>query len=174
MGKVAHLLGNGPSRNEFQDNPPGDLFGCNLSDFGIPLKATFIMDKVVIDHIHNNKVELPFPIVCPEALVKLVRSCPTTPMLYDTVKTNLTNGESTGHKAFLYLVANGYTQVHFWGFDSVFGDVIASDSHHKIPQGVFTEKNLPRWRKLWDQILNLPNVKNKVKVTIHRPGSSRE
>jgi hypothetical protein len=174
MSKVAHLLGNGPSRSEFRNEPAGDLFGCNLSDFTLPLKATFVMDKVVIDNIHNNKVEVPFPVVCPEVLVKLLRACPTQPRLFDTVKTNLTNGESTGHRAFMYLVENDYTEIHLWGFDSVFRDVIASDSHVKIPEGVFTERNIPRWRNLWGKLFALPQVKDKVKVTIHRPGSSKE
>lgn len=132
------------------------------------------MDKVVIDHIHNNKVEVPFPIVCPEALVKILRACPTNPRLHDTVKRNLTNGESTGHRAFEYLVENGYTEIHLWGFDSVFANTIASDTHQKVPTGVFYEGNIPRWRRLWDRLFSQPNVKGKVQVHIHRPSSSAE
>ena len=59
---IAHILGNGPSRKDFINTPHGDIFGCNLSDPMLPLKATFIMDKVVINHIHNNKLKLNFPV----------------------------------------------------------------------------------------------------------------
>ena len=46
MTKIAHVLGNGPSRKDFVNEPFGDVYGCNLSDFSLDLKATFIMDAV--------------------------------------------------------------------------------------------------------------------------------
>lgn len=174
---IAHLLGNGPSRSQFPAKSEGDIFGCNLSDFSLPLKATFIMDKVVIDHIHNNRVMLPFPLICPQSLAKIVRQCPTSPTIYDVIPRNLLNGESTGHRAFEYLVDQGYTEIHLWGFDSINVNTIASDSHQKIPSGIFFPGNLPKWRSTWNKLFSHPKVRSKVKVEVHflpGPGSSVE
>ena len=166
---IAHLLGNGPSRSQFINEPFGDIYGCNLSDFSLPLKATFIMDKLVVTKIANEKIMIPWPMIMPRVQSKFLKAwkdCPLT--VAHTFERNLAGGESTGHRGFTYLVDQGYKEIHLWGFDSIKKDTVASDSHVKIPEGPFTERNIPKWRNRWKMLLNEPRAKN-LKVVVHHP-----
>ena len=165
---IAHILGNGPSRKNFVNEPVGDVFGCNLSDENLPLKATFIMDKVCVDHIHNNKVKLNWPVICPRVLVKLFKPCNPPVEIFDTVLDGVYNGESTGHHAVAYLLKKGYTEIHMWGFDSLSRDTIESDSHTKMPECPRAERNFLPWRKNWNKIF-ASELAKKAKIEIHKP-----
>ena len=166
--KIAHLLGNGPSRKDFKNVPEGLIFGCNLSDPDLPLKATFIMDRACIGHIHNNRVKLNFPVIVPENMTRVVQQCDPAPVIYDTVAKNTVNGESTGHKAIEYLLEAGFTEIHMWGFDSMQKDSVESDSHTKMPECPASPNNWRAWRKNWDKIFNSQRGK-KCKFEIHKP-----
>ena len=165
MKEIAHVLGNGPSRKDFINSPDGDVYGCNLSDFSIALTASFIMDKVAIDHIHNNKIKLPWPIILPWALDRIAAECPYPPKVIDKLDTVLKNGESTGHYAVGYCVRR-YREVHLWGFDAFKKDSIESDSHVKIPEGPKSEKNYIAWRDNWKKLLNTNSAKQS-KLLLH-------
>jgi hypothetical protein len=163
---IAHILGNGPSRKDFINTPQGDIFGCNLSDPTLPLKATFIMDKVVISHIHNKKVVMNFPVIIPNGIRKLVNQCDPAPVILDVMHAQLKTGESTGHRGVFWLMKNGYKEIHMWGFDSMKHDSVESDTHQKIPEGPFCATNYKKWRVTWDKLLNGDDGKG-VKVIIH-------
>jgi hypothetical protein len=163
---IAHILGNGPSRKDFINTPKGDIFGCNLSDPTLPLKATFIMDKVVIGHIHNNKLKLNFPVIIPNSIRKLVNQCDPAPVILDVMDPQLRPGESTGHRGVLWLMQNGYAEIHMWGFDSMKKDSVESDTHQKIPESPFCTANYKKWRVTWDKLLKGDDSKG-VKVIIH-------
>ena len=165
---IAHLLGNGPSKKDFTNDPVGDVFGCNLADAHLPLKATFIMDRVVVDHIQENKVKLNFPVVIPESLSYRIKECNPRIDIYGIVYKDLENGESTGHHAVQYLLKKGYIEIHMWGFDSLYKESIESDSHVKIPEGPFCTSNWKKWRTNWDKIFN-SELGQKCKFVIHRP-----
>ena len=165
ISPIAHILGNGPSRKEFKNNPAGDIFGCNLSDPSIPLKATFIMDKVVIDHIHNHNMKLNFPVILPNGIRKLANQCPYPPVILDVMEKQLESGESTGHRAVLWCMNHGYSEIHMWGFDSMRKDSVESDTPQLIPEGIFTETNYKKWRITWKKLLE--KGPDDCKVTIH-------
>jgi hypothetical protein len=167
MKEVAHVLGNGPSRKNFVNDPQGDVYGCNLSDFALPLTASFIMDKVAIDHIHNNNIKLPWPIILPWALDRIASQCPYPPQVIDRLDTVLKNGESTGHYAVGYCIRR-YKEVHLWGFDSMKKDSIESDSHEKIPEGPRSAKNYLSWRDNWERLWRT-KAAQECKIVIHSP-----
>lgn len=167
MKLVAHVIGNGPSKKDFVNEPDGDIYGCNLSSFDLPLTATFIMDKVAIDHIHNFKKELPWPIVTTHTLSRFAEQCPFPPVILDRLDATLRNGESTGHYAVLYCLRR-YKEVHLWGFDSMVIDSIESDSHVKIPEGPRCHTNYKSWRTNWDKMFRSKDAAG-VNVVIHRP-----
>ena len=164
---IAHLLGNGPSRKDFVNDPEGTIFGCNLSDQTLPLKATFIMDKVCIGHIHKNKVKLNFPVIVPQNIKLLVEQCDPAPVILDTILNNVETGESTGHKAVEYLLAKGFTEIHMWGFDSLYLETVESDSRVKMPECPASSENWKKWRTNWQKIFN-SELGKKCKFEVHR------
>ena len=172
MTKIAHLIGNGPSKSLFTNDPSGDIYGCNLGEPSLPLVATFIMDKLVIHHIHNNAIKLNYPVIVPEGYTNSVRGVTSVKLeLFDTIPELLKNGESTGHKGAEYLIRKNYQEIHFWGFDSMFRDTIESDTHQKIPEGPACENNYKRWRRSWDPIFDLAKSRAITLVT-HKPQES--
>jgi hypothetical protein len=167
---IAHLLGNGPSKKDFINDPSGDIFGCNLGEPTQPLKASFVMDKLVIDHIADNKLALPYPIILPHALRRRAEQVKEPDLkVLDVVPTPLRSGESTGHKAMVYLLER-YDEVHMWGFDSLKVDTVKSDTHEKIPKGPADPKNYLRWRKAWQEIFRTAEERKK-RIVIHYPSS---
>ena len=168
--KIAHVLGNGPSRKDFVNEPFGDIYGCNLSDFSLPLKATFIMDAIPVRHIHNNRLALPWPVIVCVSHVREINRCDPKIEVLDTIPKNLANGESTGHYAVGWCMAR-YDEVHVWGFDALWQNNVDSDSHVKIPEGVHWDNNFRHWRRNWEKLLKEPAAQ-KCRVVLHRPSSS--
>lgn len=152
--KIAHLIGNGPSKKLFKNlYPEVPIFGCNLGEPSLPMTATFIMDQIVLNHIQIKGLHLNYPVIVPEALENHVRKYVPV-KIYDTVEYELVNGESTGHKAVEYLLEKGFTEIQMWGFDSLKEDNVDSDTHAKMPQALFDPKNYLRWRERWKEIFS--------------------
>lgn len=152
--KIAHLIGNGPSKKLFKNlYPDAPIFGCNLGEPSLPMTATFIMDQVVINHIQNSGVKLNYPVIIPQMMESHVRKYVPV-QIYGTVPTELVNGESTGHKAVEWLLAAGYTEIQMWGFDSLKEDHVNSDTQAKIPHALADPKNYLRWRERWKRIFS--------------------
>lgn len=149
---IAHLLGNGPSRKEFRNDPTGDIFGCNLSDETLPLKATFILDNEVFSHILHLKINLPWPIIAHGRWRKICNRLEPSIVMLDELHRPRVSGESTGHHAAHWLLENGYTNIHLWGFDSLKDGSVTSDSHEKIANAIWTEKIVPKWIANWNKI----------------------
>jgi hypothetical protein len=168
---IAHILGNGPSKKDFTNHPIGDVYGCNLADADKPLTASFIMDKVVIHHLHNNRIKLNFPIIVSQSLLRIAQECDPRPTILDTIPHEIQNGESTGHHAVQYLLKKGYTKIHMWGFDSLYLDTVESDSHTKIPEGIHAPNNWNKWRVQWDNIFKSADA-HKCRFIIHGKPSS--
>lgn len=167
--KVAHLVGNGPSKALFLNEPAGDIYGCNLGEPTLPMTATFIMDKLVIDHIANNGVQLNYPIIAPNQYRAIIKNVTDVKLvLLDTIPELLKTGESTGHKGAQYLIQKGYTEIHLWGFDSMFRDTIESDTHGKIPEGPADKNNYKKWRGTWQPIFDLAKSRG-IEIITHKP-----
>ena len=169
MKKVAHLLGNGPSKNLFVNDPAGDIYGCNLGEPSLPMTATFIMDKLVIDHIANNAVQLNYPVIAPNQYKRIISQVTSVKLqLLDTIPSLLKTGESTGHRGATYLIEKGYQELHLWGFDSMFRNTIESDTHEKIPEGPADKNNYKKWRGTWQPIFDLAKSRA-VEIITHKP-----
>lgn len=170
MTKIAHLLGNGPSRKFFINEPKGDIYGCNLSDENLDLKASFIMDFVVLAHLYEKRVRLNWPIIIQG---RYKRFCETEiqprPIIAGLWWKEMENGQSTGHHAFMYLLEHGYDEIHLWGFDALALDNCKSDTQDKMPKAPFWPTNYLRWRDLWNRLFATEKAKA-AKVIVHLNG----
>lgn len=125
------------------------------------------MDAVAVNHIHNNKVKLPWPVIVCVSHLPTIKRCNPKVEVIETINKNLTNGESTGHYAVGWCLSR-YDEVHVWGFDSLYRDTVESDSHVKIPEGPFNKKNFGPWRKNWEKLLKDPSAQS-CKIIPHPP-----
>jgi hypothetical protein len=168
--KFAHLVGNGPSKKEFTEGwhhlADGDLYACNLPDDGPrTYKATFIMDRNVLEFIRDNKLKFKVPIIIPRAIIPSLVECDPQPEVYAYLSKEIQNGESTGHHAVMWLLDQGYTEIHLWGFDSLYKETVESDSQIKMPNSISNPNNWTRWRELWKKIFT--SAEGKCKFVIH-------
>lgn len=147
--KTAYLLGNGPSRAQFNlaAAVDADLYGCNLSDSALPLRATFVMDMVLLEHLQVTRQRLPWPIILAYSLEKVLDRIDPRPEIAGIIPARINNGENTGQHALTWLMNAGYTTIHLYGFDSLVCDNVTSDSHTRVRGSVHDDKHAAIWRK---------------------------
>jgi hypothetical protein len=163
---IAHLIGNGPSKAHFKNEPFGDIFGCNLGQPGLPMKAVFIMDTDVINHLDQTKTDIGFPVIAGKRILRFINSHSRfkespRPNVVDTVGRDIRRGENTGHVAFEWLLEHGYTEIHMWGFDSLKADTVVSDTHQKLIKCTFSDRLIRPWRDNWDKLFQSEKAKGK-------------
>lgn len=144
---IAHLLGNGPSREHYSDRD-GFILGTNLSDPTLRLDASVCVDKDPLEALAQKKYPVPAPFIIPTALHKFFLQCQARNpeiQLHSRIE-RLRFGNSSGHNGLKYLIDRKYTEIHLWGCDSIFDNHVRSDTHNKIPDGLVTEKHWERWR----------------------------
>lgn len=173
--KRAHVVGNGPSYTNF-NKIDGDDFvvGCNITK--INADATTLSDLRLAYRVRTElRTYLRKLITCPVIVNQKV---------YDWLQTDKgkeaelevidiynTYGYqsfelSSGHYAAMWLIDQGYDEIHVWGVDSYFDNHLRSYTDQLVDASI---KNYPdamavvadRWRAKWDE---LP-------VIIHAPTS---
>ena len=163
---IAHLIGNGPSKTHFKNEPFGDIFGCNLGQPGLPMKAVFILDTDVITHLDVTKTDIGFPVIVGKRILRFINSQnrfkeSPRPNVVDTLDRTIRRGENTGHLAFEWLLEHGYTEIHMWGFDSLKHRTVASDSHTKLIKFTCSDRLIDPWRETWKKLFQSEKVKEK-------------
>jgi hypothetical protein len=163
---IAHLVGNGPSKAHFKNDPEGHIYGCNLGQPGLPMRAVFMLDTDVINHLDQTKTDLGFSVIAGRRLVRFINSNSRfrespRPEVVDTINRDIRRGENTGHVALEWLLEHGYTEIHMWGFDSIRQDTVASDTHQKLVKCSFSEKLIKPWRETWDKLFQSEKAKGK-------------
>lgn len=150
---IAHLVGNGPSKKNFVNNPEGKIFGCNFSSDELDLEATFIHDSRVFEHILNHKVKLKWPVINKDIHLRKYGNCSGLITILDTYYPP--NGESTvssGHMGLIWLASKGYREIHMWGFNSLLDNDVSSDSKGKIDGSCPNPLMLPSWKNKFKEI----------------------
>lgn len=156
--RIAHLIGNGPSKKFFRNEPVGDVYGCNFGTEGIKHKGVFIHDKRPFRHMQKHNTKLQDPLIARikyEAIVKplvikgLVDKS-TLRWIPDSVRTR-----NSGHDGIIYLLGHAeenYTELHLWGFDSLTRGTVESDSKGKIDGSNPRQKMLKGWVHMFAKI----------------------
>ena len=172
--KKAHLIGNGPSKQYFSLESEGHLYGCNFASEDLNLKATFIHDNRVFEHIIRHDMKLKWPVVNRINQHSRYGDCGGRIKVLDTFYPN--PGETTcssGHMGILWLMGKDYRQIDLWGFDSILSNIVDSDSKGKIDGSAPNPLKLPEWEKRYNQIFFWCK-KYGIKVIAHGDGSTKE
>ena len=150
---IAHIIGNGPSKVHFKNEPKGKVFGCNFASDDLELTATFIHDNRVFEHIIRHNMKLKWPVINREQQLYKFSNCGGRIVVKDTYYPfNRETTCSSGHMGLMWLLSKGFTEVHIWGFDSLTSSIVDSDSKGKIDGSNPNAQLLPKWKKRFDEI----------------------
>lgn len=178
--KIAHLIGNGPSKAYFKNEPEGDVYGCNFGTPGIKTKANFIHDRRPL--MHMLKQEAFWVDVCEDTTDTIILRTNYIRISQLLQKKKLLDKEkviplpkkirekTTGHDGLLYLLycaEEDYNEVHVWGFDSLVNGKVDSDSKGKIGGSNPQQRRVPGWRQRFQHIFNHTKKKPNKSVILH-------
>lgn len=162
----AHVIGNGPSWENFKKIEESDfVVGCNKPN--IKVDACIIMDLRMFYKLLANTE----PLILDCGII-INSKCKRA---YDSKNRNkeLINIKdiydppesfkalNSAHIAALWLVKNGYKEIHIWGCDSLSvydttstTDIITKAEYYKFKGNTATIEIVDRWRSKWDLISN--------------------
>lgn len=178
--KIAHLIGNGPSKAYFKNEPEGDVYGCNFGTPGIKTKANFIHDRRPL--MHMLKQEAFWVDVCEDTTDTIILRTNYIRISQLLQKKKLLDKEkiiplpkkirekTSGHDGLLYLLycaEEDYNEVHLWGFDSLVNGKVDSDSKGKIGGSNPQQRRVPGWRQRFQHIFNHTKKKPNKSVILH-------
>lgn len=165
--RIVHLIGNGPTKECFKNDPKGDVYGCNFNTPGINVKAVFIHDRRPLMHLINSNLSFHDAVhgttdrmilrnfyiriadICKKK--KLIDECTVIPL------PKKIREYSSGHDGLmylLYLAPEPYDELHMWGFDSLVNGKVDSDSKGKIRGSSPQQHKVPRWNERFKKIFH--------------------
>lgn len=150
----AHILGNGPSIDLFE--PDGEYtVGCNFQK--VPVDLSVIVDCRPFMIYKGDRSLLPNK--------RIITSKYAMPTLieqdvlkeFDVIHTieQLEQYKSSGHIAVDWCLDHDYTEIHLWGFNSIFEDSQETRSDELIPRSRMQFDLYMHWREKWQLYKNL-------------------
>ena len=151
-----HIIGNGPSKEYFQNTPVGAVFGCNYGEPKIQeMKTVFIHDTRVFHNIQREKKPFPYDIITRvnfESYANKLRQMGYIPGNVTYLPRSIRE-KSTGHDALHFFVGcKDIEEIHLWGFDSIHSGDMSSDSRDKIQGSAQILKLLPLWQQRFKRL----------------------
>lgn len=150
----AHILGNGPSIDLFESDGEYTV-GCNFQRVPVDLSVIvdckpFLIYKGNRSLIPNNRIitsRYAMPTLVEQDLVRE----------FDIIHTieQLEKYQSSGHIAVDWCLDHDYTEIHLWGFDSIWEDTQETRSDELIPRNRAQFDLFVHWRERWQSYKNL-------------------
>jgi len=147
------IIGNGASNRAYRRS--GYTYGCNVPQHKFKVNALSIIDNQPITWMKNNNWNPRVPVYCTAAARDYAKKCNRSGDWFAVYE------KRERYNAGLYAVehcVSRATQIHLWGFDSLFSTDVTSQMDAIVPRG----KRPPlhtRWRPLWQQLFEQnPNV----------------
>lgn len=162
--KRAHMVGNGPSYKDFSKIDETDfVVGCNLPH--VPSDLTFICDIRFLNTIVDKNLVIP----CPAMVSYKIQNYVDRNKHKYNGKLNLKgvmkkrqpiapSSLSSGHHAALWLIDNGYEEIHIWGCDGLVTKSMDSKTDEYVTVSVKSnrkhcERHTEKWKKSWQHIV---------------------
>ena len=172
--KVCHLIGNGPSKQFFQNPDADDVYGCNFGEEGLDMKAVFIHDRRPLMCLLRTKKKFEkYPVIVRTNYVRLAQQCIKAGLIpasnFATLPARIRE-KTSGHDGLvflLYFAPEKYDEIHLWGFDSLLTGIVDSDSKAKIQGSNPQIRRLPVWLKRFHAIFDDLKKRGEKTVFLH-------
>jgi hypothetical protein len=156
--RIAHLIGNGPSKKFFQNEPVGDVYGCNFGTEGIKHKGLFMHDRRPLKHMNKHDFKLSDPLIARKRYENYLKPLLKKGLVDKNTLMWLPDGIRTrcsGNDGMIYLLGHApenYKELHLWGFDSLTRGTVESDSKGKIDGSNPRQKMMKNWLLVFAKI----------------------
>jgi hypothetical protein len=146
----AHILGNGPSIELYQPTD-GLIIGCNIQEH--PVDVSVVLDKrPFLKYCGNRSLFQGKPIITSEyAMPTLIEQEITHEFDIWHKVAYLEKYMSAGHVAAHWLIDHDYTEIHLWGFDSIWADTIETKTDKIIERSRAQFDLYIHWRERWQK-----------------------
>lgn len=143
-----HILGNGPSISLYTPQD-GYILGCNFQQH--PVDAFVVVDvKPFHVYLGNRSVFQNKPIITSQYAMNGVKHKNVEAELQILYKLPfLEKYVSAGHIATQWALDNGYTEIHLWGFDSIWADTQETRTDAIIFRDRQQHDLFIHWREKW-------------------------
>lgn len=147
---IAHILGNGPSIKLYEDAPWGDfIIGCNFQQHRVDVNIVldcrpFMIYKGNRDLLPNKVLitsKYAWPTILEQGLEKEFKIASMVQVLEKY--------KSAGHYAVEYAIDHDYSEIHLWGFDSIWEDTQETRTDEIVPRNRAQFDLWMHWRERW-------------------------
>ncbi len=144
----AHILGNGPSIEIYKPQD-GFIIGCNFQEYPCDINVLldckpFLVYRGNRDLVPNKKVitsKYAWPTIEEQDLTNEFEFVYVLPFLEKYV--------SAGHVATQWALENNYTEIHLWGFDSIWQDTQETRTDKLVVRSRAQFDLYVHWREKW-------------------------
>lgn len=145
---IVHILGNGPSHILYEPQD-GYIIGCNIQTH--PIDISVVLDiKPFHLYLRDRNIFQGKPIITSEYAMHGVRHKNVEQELDILQKLEyLEKYVSAGHIAVQWALEHDYTEIHLWGFDSIWEDTIETKTDQIIPRSRVQDDLFVHWREKW-------------------------
>lgn len=146
--KTAHVIGNGPSKRFFQETTDFTVV-CNL-EWNIRHDVVSIIDPQPIVYMQENKMRTKKPVWCTSnvSLLNISKGLRMNVVHEYRSKWRF----NSGHQAVKRLCDMGYTDIHLWGFDSIWTEDMTSSMDTMVPRTYRKPTLKKEWFINWQDI----------------------
>lgn len=163
----AHILGNGPSIDLYEPQD-GFIIGCNFHQHPVDLTVLvdckpFLIYKGKRELLPNRKL-----ITSKYAWPTIVEQKLLDEFEFVHVVERLEQYQSAGHIAVEWALKNKYSEIHLWGFNSIFEDSQETKTDTLVPRSRAQFDLYVHWRERWkhftDYNITVHNTKEGTKL----------
>ena len=143
-----HILGNGPSINLYEP-AEGYVIGCNFQQF--PVDVSVVLDiRPFHVYLSNRSVFQNKPIITSVYAMNGMKHKNLEQELDIVYKLPfLDKFVSAGHVATQWALDNQHTEIHLWGFDSIWADTQETKTDELVSRDRQQHDLYIHWRKKW-------------------------
>lgn len=154
------ILGNGPSRTLYIKSDFDLVIGCNIPWTEVDYTIIRDLDPIKVWMKDLSVIKCPSIIssdICSDIDPEFKSHLVKLGLIVNVFETIPNLHWSTGHYAAKLAIDWGYTELHLYGFDSLWSNNLDSSTREYIPDAPMVDRYI--WRRTWHWLINdNPNV----------------
>lgn len=161
---IGTVLGNGPSRSEF-DRVGDYVIACNIPDKEFSVDATVICDIEIVWVLAADPFLVTVPLIISTNVFEKLKELKIVHH-YDIIHVfKPKDWYNSAHYAAEFLIEQGCDQINVWGCDAIFEDEISSVTDGYVSKDYMDKSRfIKHWRWVWNDLFDREPAKFRIFV----------